>query len=475
MGSGIWCLKRFRSKCKDGPQGAFLLRCAGRTLAMTRQSTDPLFFPVLRTRWAFCLAAVAICFLAWLRVPSALEWKFQVAAVEPADGKATGEARAVKRFLPNADKSSVHASSIVSLPDRSLLAFWFGGSKEGNRDVTIRCSRFDPESGTWSPDRTVITTALTQQGENRYIKMLGNPVAFLDGNQKLWVFYVSVSIGGWSGSSANFVTSTDFGITWSVPRKIVSAPFFNLCTQLKSPPFLYADGTIGLPVHQEMGLKFCSILRLDYDGKVLAKQRLTHGWSTLQPLPFLIDDSSALVLMRYASDSPPFMASMTVTNNGGRNWSPAEASPIPNPNSAMAGLTLKDGRQLLVCNDQTSGRSRLSLLMSRDNGESWTLVSHVEYEPAFDAGPMDAGEYQEWLRRLLRESLAEHRTEPENLVERAMESSRNQSSHMPRFEYPSLTQSAEEFHLLYTWNRVMIRHFQFNQAWLDQQIQNSKP
>ncbi|MEX1118651.1 MAG: sialidase family protein [Terrimicrobiaceae bacterium] len=442
----------------------------------TRQTTEARF--VLSQRWVFCLVTAVVGVLAWQRVPPDLDWTFHVATGEAGeqhdDGGSADAARATKRFLPNGDQASVHASSLVSLPDGSLLAFWFGGSKEGNRDVTIRCSRFDPVNGTWSPDRMVLTTVLTQQGQRRYTKSLGNPVAFLDGNQTLWVFYVSVSLGGWSGSSANFVTSKDFGRTWSAPRKILAAPFFNLCTQLKAAPFLYADGTIGLPVHHEMGLKFCSILRLDQDGKVLAKQRLTQGWSTLQPLPLIIDHSSALVLMRYASDSPPFASPITSTTNGGRNWTPAKPSSIPNPNSALAGLTLPDGRLLVACNDQTSVRNRLSLLVSEDHGKSWEHIYHVEQEPAFKQERMNAGDYREWLRGLLQEPLAEPVIDPEPLIERVMEESHQQAFHAPKFEYPSLTQEGEEFHLTYTWNRVRIRHFQFNQAWLEDQLTNPK-
>lgn len=423
---------------------------------------------------------MGISFLAWLSVPPDLEWKFQATpwdSPKPSNvsGPAPPEIHAVKRFLPNHDAGSVHASSVVSLPDRSLLAFWFGGSKEGNRDVTIRSSRFDPQSGTWSPDRTVITTTLTQQGEKRYTKNLGNPVAFMDANQKLWVFYVSVSLGGWAGSSANFVTSTDMGSTWSAPRKIVSSPFFNLCTQLKATPFLYADGTIGLPVHHEIGLKFCSILRLDGDGRVLAKQRLTYGWSTLQPLPLILDPSHAVVLMRYASASPPLAAAITGTANAGQHWAPQAPSPIPNPNAALSGLTLKDGTLLVACNDQTSGRSRLSLLVSKDKGANWSTVHHVEYEPAFDDGPMGADQYRDFLRRSVLESLSPPESGIENLIERAVVSSRNASSHSPRFEYPSLTQAGDEFHLLYTWNRVIIRHFQFSRSWLEERIANATP
>lgn len=132
--------------------------------------------------------------------------------------------RAIKRFVPNDSHKSVHGSSVVALRDQSLRAFWYGGTREGHRDVSIQTSRFDSKTSAWSPDQTLITVAETQAAEMRYIKKLGNPVAMLDGEQKLWVFYVSVSVGGWSGASANFITSTDLGHTWSARRKIVSSP-----------------------------------------------------------------------------------------------------------------------------------------------------------------------------------------------------------------------------------------------------------
>jgi predicted neuraminidase len=31
-----------------------------------------------------------------------------------------------------------------------------------------------------------------------------------------------------------------------------------------------------------------------------------------------------------------------------------------------------------------------------------------------------------------------------------------------------------DFHLVYTWNRTFIKHVQFNQAWLDQQLEHAK-
>ena len=101
----------------------------------------------------------------------------------------------------------------------------------------------------------------------------------------LWLFYVSVSLGGWAGSSITMMTSDDDGASWNTPRRLVTSPFINISTLVKGAPFLYADGTMGLPVYHEFVSKFAEILRLDKTGKVIDKQRLAAGGQgTLQPV-----------------------------------------------------------------------------------------------------------------------------------------------------------------------------------------------
>jgi len=450
----------------------FLNTVARRMDESNRHSTDHSSPDASRGRRIFLALAVLIIVLAWLRVPDPLEWKFQVDPTGENIAKPDAP-RAVKRFVPNHSGKSVHASSIVALPDRSLFAVWYGGTREGHRDVSIQTSRFDPETSVWSPDETLITVARTQSAERRYIKKLGNPVAFLDGEQKLWVFYVSVSVGGWSGASANFITSTDLGKTWTVPRKIVSSPFFNMCTQIKTRPFLFADGTIGLPVHHEMGLNFSSILRLDRDGNPLSKRRLSAGKTTMQPMPLIIDEGNALVLMRYHAEDLPLTAPMTRSSDGGFEWSPLAPSTLPNHDSAIAGLTLGDGTLLVACNDQTSRRARLSLLVSMDKGSTWQHVYHVEYNATFDDGSMNQKEYREWFRRLLDEPIREPVNDPDALAQRAADGANCETGCSPEFAYPFLIQQGSEFHLLYTWNRAMISEFEFNESWLKEQIRGA--
>jgi predicted neuraminidase len=64
----------------------------------------------------------------------------------------------------------------------------------------------------------------------------------------------------------------------------------------------------------------------------------------------------------------------------GRTWSPAERLPIPNPNSGLDAVRLRDGRIVLACNPVREGRTPLSVLVSEDNGLTWPRRTDLETE-----------------------------------------------------------------------------------------------
>src|SRR5699024_6083652 len=74
----------------------------------------------------------------------------------PADGQLVLDSRdgSTSALIPT-PRSSNHAPSIASLADGSFIVAWFGGSDEGNQDIDIIVSRFDPESGTWTDAHAV--------------------------------------------------------------------------------------------------------------------------------------------------------------------------------------------------------------------------------------------------------------------------------------------------------------------------------
>src|SRR4030095_15839714 len=92
---------------------------------------------------------------------------------------------------------------ICELPDGSLAATWYAGSREGASDVAIYLSTKPAADPRWSAPRAIVTRASATRDLNRYIKKVGNPLIFADSGGRLWLIYVTVSVGGWSGSSLN--------------------------------------------------------------------------------------------------------------------------------------------------------------------------------------------------------------------------------------------------------------------------------
>ena len=359
----------------------------------------------------------------------------------------------------------VHAPSMVELGDGRIMAFWFAGSREGAADVVIHSSVYDPRTINWSAEKTVTSRLRTQADEHRYVRKLGNPVPTTDATGKVWLFYVS-AVGGWSTSAVNLMTSVDEGEHWSRARRLVTSPFLNLSTLVKTPPFFYRDGTLGLPVYHEMLGKFGELLRLDKSGKVISKQRLSDGRQTLQPLLLIENERDALALMRYSGPHPR-RAQQVASRDGGMHWSSPEPSELPNPDSAMGGVVLHDGSLLVVLNHNEVMRDELSLAWSNDQGRHWRVIYRFEDERRLRGLSFSAEAFTENTMRLVKKTDAtiENSKDYVSAVGDTM-----CKGHPCRFQfdYPYLIQTGNgTFHLLYTWNRAYIKHVQFNQAWLE--------
>ena len=136
-------------------------------------------------------------------------------------------------------------ASIIPLKDGNWRAFWFAGSREGHPDVVIQSAVWDPQSKNWGQASVVLDREGAQIGLGRYIAKLGNPVAIRNINGQLQLYVVTVSIGGWAGSSISVLHSDDEGVSWSTPKRLITSPFFNLSTLVKGSGFLFVDGKIG--------------------------------------------------------------------------------------------------------------------------------------------------------------------------------------------------------------------------------------
>lgn len=338
-----------------------------------------------------------------------------------------------ENWLPDTGAPSVHAASLIALKDGAVRAFWFAGSREGAPDVSIYSSVYDPHSANWSAPTVVMDRISAEKGLARYIAKLGNPVPsrLPDGNLQL--FFVTVSIGGWAGSSISAITSDDEGLTWSNPQRLISSPLLNLSTLVKSPGISFADGLLGLPAYHEWIGRFGEFLRIDA-GRVIDKRRMSSGRSAIQPLVFVSDAQDASAYFRQTRSSGlPKQIPVAVTQNAGQNWQQSGDLAIANPNSAVAGVSLKNGARILAVNNIEAGRYRLVLMMSRPKSAQWQIVEVLEDDEALP------------------------------------------DAQRKEFSYPYIISvDGDDAHLVYTWDRKKIRHRYFSGAWLKHALSNAQ-
>ena len=366
----------------------------------------------------------------------------------------------------------VHSASVAELADGRLLATWFGGSREGAKDVAIYGAYFSPVSGLWSDVQPLITREATQQALGRYIKKLGNPVITRLSEDRLALIYVSVSLGGWATSQLNMALSDDQGASWHSYKRLVTSPFFNLSTLVKGTPHRYTDGSIALPVYHEMAGKFGELLRISPDGEVLSKSRLTTGREAIQPVILPVTQAETLALLRDTGDDAPFTAVMTSSANSGTDWSTPENASFFNPNSALAAIVMDCGRLLAVANDTEDERNRLTLLVSEDRGASWNPIMRVEDNSDNGQAPRRVPKevFTETLHaNMSAEGLSE--TQRNQFIESATDALCSDSGCRYRYDYPYLIKASDgTIHLVYTWNKAYIKHRAFSQEWLSQWI-----
>jgi predicted neuraminidase len=370
-----------------------------------------------------------------------------------------GSLRFDARFVSAEPGQAVHAASLVELKDGRLQAVWFSGSREGAGDVAIRSAFLDPSSLQWSPETVLMGRERLQRGLWRYVKKIGNPVIARapDGSLLLWM--VTVSLGGWAGSSISWIRSTDEGVSWSQPRRLVTSPFLNISTLVKAGPVAMTNGDISLPVYHEFLTKFGEVLRLNSAGQVVDKVRIAHSQTSLQPVLLPSGAEHARVYLR-SGNARALMTSHT--SDAGKSWEPARASAWPNPDSALAGLVSGSGGQWLALNPAEKNRDVLALLQSRagdsfDGARRWTVESSVSPQVFVSARSFD---------RLLSDELVARgasAAQAQAYVASAMRQLCNGGSCAQEFSYPYLLQSRDGYiHLVYTWHRARIKHVRFD-------------
>jgi predicted neuraminidase len=116
------------------------------------------------------------------------------------------------------------------------------------------------------------------------------------------------------------------------------------------------------------------------------------------------------------------LIAMSRSDDFGVSWSKVmpTVDKIPNPDSGLDVVTLKNGHVLLICNPTTEHRHQLTVFLSEDDGETFPIRKDLE------------------------------------IIESGKE-----------YHYPAIIQSADGLiHVVYTNQRLNIKHACFNEEWI---------
>ncbi len=280
--------------------------------------------------------------------------------------------------LNNKPTPECHASTIAETSS-GLVAAWFGGTHEKNKDVGIWVSR--QEAGNWSKPIEVANGV--QSGDLRY--PCWNPVLFLPQNGPLMLFYkVGPSPRDWWGM---LMTSDDGGKTWATPKKLGEGPLGHLIGPVKNKPIQLTDGTILCPSSTETEIEGKDYWKVHFEStndngkswQVTGPINDGVKYDAIQPSILSYPNEKMQILCRSRQD----VITQSWSEDGGKTWSEMTATSLPNPSAGTDALTLQDGRQLLVYNHTTrrkqfpSSRNMLNIAISED-GINWEPVMTLE-------------------------------------------------------------------------------------------------
>ncbi len=199
------------------------------------------------------------------------------------------------------------------------------------------------------------------------------------------------------------MTSDDGGRTWSSARRLPDG----ILGPIKNKPVQLANGDILCPGSTED------------DGWRIHFERTRDGtkWEKTGPLNDEKQFSAIQPTILFHSNGRLQALGRTRqrkifqiwSDDQGKTWGPMTLTTLPNPNSGIDAVTLRDGRQLLVYNRTSTGRSPLNVALSRD-GLEWQSAVVLESVPG-------------------------------------------------EFSYPAVIQATDgTVHITYTWKRRNIRH-----------------
>jgi predicted neuraminidase len=263
-----------------------------------------------------------------------------------------------------------HASTLAKLPDGTLVAAWFSGTREGADDVVIRFTRRDAATKAWSKPRTV--------AEHAGIPCW-NPVLVPSADGSLTLFYkVAKHIPDWEGWARR---SQDGGVTWSEARRLP----VGFLGPIRARPLTLADGSLLCGSSTESAgpghpwrahFERCADLGKVFEANAWSRSTPAPGeppFNAIQPALADLGDGKIAAFARTREG----VVATTRSTDAGRTWPGLTATALPNPNAGLEAFPWTDGHVGLVLN-HGKNRLTLDLAVAASDGRTVTLVRQLD-------------------------------------------------------------------------------------------------
>ncbi len=295
----------------------------------------------------------------------------------------------MKFVMEKCNTEMCHASTVLKIGRDEFLTAWFGGSKEGEKDVSIWLAR-GSEKGFGEPQ-------IIACGHEAH----WNPVLFrLDENKIILFYKVGDEISSWRTMCR---ISEDNGRTFSPEKELVKGDIGGR-GPVRNKPVRLKSGRILAPASTESGVWKAFVDISDDNGKTWRKsadieidnleykegertvpqgssdipvsEQSFYGRGVIQPTLWEGGDGQVHMFLRstegriYRSDS----------TDDGITWSKAYATQLPNNNSGIDLVKTPGGALFLVYNPvgiNWGKRTPITLAVSSDDGETWRDIQDL--------------------------------------------------------------------------------------------------
>lgn len=278
-----------------------------------------------------------------------------------------------------------HATTLVQMKDGRIGAAWFGGHHEGADDVCIWFSAKDPKTSLWSEPVMAAHGILS----DTLRKACYNPVLWQSDKGPLYIYFkIGKNVRDWTGW---YTSSRNNGKTWAKRQRINDG----LLGPIKDKPVQVGGKVVAGSSIEEGGWRVNFQISED-GGKTWrrtpdipakdAEQTRDYSMRPIQAIQPSIIELPDGTLRAYCRTLSGLMG-VTESKDGGETWSDMDLSDMPNNNSGLDAVRLKDGRYLMVYNKVRTARGTpkgdrtpLNLAIS-DDGVTWYDSITLEDSP----------------------------------------------------------------------------------------------